>query len=521
MNPIQAILRASLQSTSNGLRFDARLRVGTLFALLIQLLLAAWALSHLISAWTQWKALDGMAMSAHLWLTCLLAWSMIVLFAVLTTVVHGLGSDEALLLAIQPFEPATRFRALYSLVLWRGVGNWLLSEALLLGIALSLTLGWAALPWLLLLVLGALCVAWLSIFLTLLAIHCILPYTGRVLLYSLFCAMGLGLLLLLVHSLHWDAVWAHKMSRGSALLFAQFSALATVPLACPISDCLLVLCLLLAWFPLARRTGLLYLATLQGQQGRDSSPRAVVRPGSGMLLTLLKRRRTLLGALLFKGVLQQSRHLFAWLRLLVLVVLLALFPLVRPSLASLPLSDTLEVTFYAACMAFLALFEYMPYAIGGEGARLTLYLTAPLAPATFLRVRLCSYLLPTLLIGWLCAHLLGLWTGLNLLALSQALALLSLLLTGYATLTVLGSALDADLTQFVEDNLQTLMLEEMPITPRRLQLLSLTILLFGVMLLLCWKLPMPGALLALVALDALLLVIGERLARAQLARLLR
>jgi hypothetical protein len=332
--------------------------------------------------------------------------------------------------------------------------------------------------------------------------------------------LGFGLLALLAQHMRWGIVWAHKTSTGPTALFAVLSSVGAAPLTCSIIDSILWLFLLLAWFPLARRTGLLYLVTLQQQQGRDSSACAFVWPGLGLLLALLKRQRTLIGALLFKGFLQQSRHLFAWLRLLVLVVLLTLFPLLRPSLVALRLNETLQVTFYAAFVAFLALFEYAPYAIGGEGARLTLYLTAPFAPAKFLRARLGSYLLPGLLIGWLSALLLNVWMRLNLLALLLALALLSLILVGYVALTVLGSVLDADLTQVAEDAMQILMLEEMPMTPRRLQLLGVTILHFGMMLLFCWKLPMPGAFLALVGLDVLLLVIGERVGRGYIARLL-
>lgn len=39
--------------------------------------------------------------------------------------------------------------------------------------------------------------------------------------------------------------------------------------------------------------------------------------------------------------------------------------------------------------------------------------------------------------------------------------------------------------------------------------------------LLCWKLPTPGALLALATLDALLMVVGDWIGRDQVARLLR
>jgi len=513
MTLLRTIWRASLRSTTNTMRFDGRTRIGVAFGLLVQLALGIWALSRLIPMFAQWQAMGTASLSAHLWLTCLLAWPAIAFFSVLSTLMYGLSSDEALLLAVQPIEPAIRLRALYGVVFWRGVGNWLLFEASLTGIALNFVLGWAALPWLLLLVLGAVCVAWLSLLTTLLIVRYVLPHPGQALLYVLLLATVCGLLALLMQHMY-RAVVPFPRTTAGAMATAPFTGM--LPLVCAAISCLL---LFLAWFPLAGRVGLLYLATLQQQQGRDGSARAFVWRGLGGLLTLLSRWRTPTGALLVKGLLQQSRRLFSWMRLLVVVGLLVLFPLLRPQLFALHLSPMLQVALYAACVAFIALIEYAPYAIGSEGARLALYLVAPFNLAAFLRARLCSYLLPALLIGWLTAMLLSIEVSLSFLALLLALALVGLILTGYVALTVLGSALDADLTQVAEDKMQILMLEELPITPRRLQLLSLTLLVFGAMLLLCWKLPVPGALLALVGLDALVIVVGGRVSRVYLARL--
>jgi hypothetical protein len=505
------------------MRFDGRTRIGVAFGLLVQLALGIWALSRLIPAFAQWQAMGTASLSAHLWLTCLLAWPVIVFFSVLSTLMYGLSSDEALLLAVQPIEPAIRLRALYGVVLWRGVGNWLLFEASLTGIALGFVLGWAALPWLLLLVLGAVCAAWLGLLITLLAVRYVLPHPGQAFLYGLILVAVFGMLALLIQRMHWFvapftvSTCAGRVCGGTAtgaMTAAPFMDI--LPLACAAISCLL---LFQAWFPLARCVGLLYLATLQQQQGRDGSARAFVWPGLGGLLTLLSRWRTPTGALLVKGLLQQSRHLFAWMRLLVVVGLLALFPLLRPQLLALHLSTMLQVALYATCAAFMALIEYAPYAISSEGARLALYLVAPFDLAAFLRARLCSYLLPALLIGWLTAMLLSIEVSLNFLSLLLALALIGLILIGYVALTVLGSALDADLTQVAEDKMQILMLEELPITPRRLQLLSLTLLVFGAMLLLCWKLPVPAALLVLACLDVLVIVVGGRISRVYLARL--
>ncbi len=523
MNSLQAIWRASLRSTFNTVRFDRRMRVGLTFALLVQLVLSIWALSRLIPMVARWQSQGSVTLSVHLWFICLAAWAVIALFAVSATLIYGLGGDEVLLLTFQPIEPATRLRALYGHVLWRGVGNWLLCEVSVIGLALSLTLGWSALSWLLLLVLNAFCVVWLSMFATLLVVRYVLPHPGRTLLYGAIFVVSDTLVYLLVQ-------YIHRVTADTLLPFGLASPKVAAFLINVLSggaasftgimvSCALLLIQWLSWFPLARRTGLLYLAALQRRQGRDSSPRAFIWPAPGVPLILLKRWRTPLNALLFKGLLQQSRHLFTWVRLFLLIAMLLLFPLLRPSLAALSLNDILQITFYATGIAFLALLEYAPYAIGGEGARLALYLVAPCDLMTFLRARLCSYLLPALLIGWLSTLVLGIWTGLSFFSFLLALALLTLIISGYIVLAVLGSSLDADLTQVAEDKMQTLLLEEFPGTTRRLQLLGLTVLFWGTMLLLCWKLPMFVALSTLLCLNAALFVVGERFSQRYLANL--
>lgn len=507
MTPFLTLWRASIRSTANTLRFDARMRLGAIFGLLFQLGLGIWALSRLISTFAQWQSAGGNFLTAHLWLTCLLAWPAIALFAILATLMYGLGSDEVLLLATQPIEPATLLRALYGMVLWRGIGNWLVFEAGLIGSALLLTLGWSALAWLLLLILGAPFVAWLSLLGTLLVTRYVPPHPTHVLLWGMILAAGAGLFFLL------------GMTPGAA--FTEIFPLINVaaPLTCAVICGGLVLILLLAWFPLARRLGLLYLAAIQQQQGRDRSARPFAWPGLKSMLALLSRLRTPTGALLVKGLFQQSRHLFTWARLLVLIVLLALFAPLRPQLAALHLDDMLQIALYAACVVFLALIEYAPYAISSEGARLALYLVAPFDLTVYLRARLLSFLWPALLIGWLSASFLSIEVHLNVLSLLASLVLIALLLSGYVAFTVLGSAFDADLTQTAEDGMQALILEEFPGTPRRLQLLGLTVLLFGGMLALCWRLPLAVALPALAALDTVLLLAGWRISKAYLARL--
>ncbi|MGH2509751.1 MAG: hypothetical protein ACRDHZ_20415 [Ktedonobacteraceae bacterium] len=97
---------------------------------------------------------------------------------------------------------------------------------------------------------------------------------------------------------------------------------------------------------------------------------------------------------------------------------------------------------------------------------------------------------------------------------------LRIVILGYTSFAVLGSALDANLTIVVEGWMQTLMQEEMPLTPRRLQLLALTVALFSAMLWLVWKLPLQLALPALALLDVAILFLLWPLSQFYLARLL-
>jgi len=69
--------------------------------------------------------------------------------------------------------------------------------------------------------------------------------------------------------------------------------------------------------------------------------------------------------------------------------------------------------------------------------------------------------------------------------------------------------------------MQMLLQEELPVTPRRLQLLGLGLLLLAIMLLLLWKLPLALALPALALLDGVVMMVLWRLSSARLYGLLR
>src|SRR5260370_259027 len=112
------------------------------------------------------------------------------------------------------------------------------------------------------------------------------------------------------------------------------------------------------------------------------------------LCARLSRYRTLTGALLYKGLLNQSRNVFTWGRAAILVICIALFPLLEQVMISYGFSPVSQVTVYSSIVAIIAVVEYAAYAISSEGARMSYYLLAPSGMATYPRARLVVFLLP-------------------------------------------------------------------------------------------------------------------------------
>jgi hypothetical protein len=171
-------------------------------------------------------------------------------------------------------------------------------------------------------------------------------------------------------------------------------------------------------------------------------------------------------------------------------------------------------------VAILAIVEYAAYAVSSEGVRLNYYLVAPPGIATYLRARLAVFLIPALLIGLPLSLVFSWWIGLPVMALAQAILMVILILIGYTTFIVWGSAWDQDLNLASEGMMQVLTEEELPFTPRRLQLLGLSLLLIAGMLLLVWKLPLLLSMPVLVLLDGMLMAVGWRFSCSHLRGLL-
>ncbi len=280
------------------------------------------------------------------------------------------------------------------------------------------------------------------------------------------------------------------------------------------------MCLLLAFGPLAGAAGRLYLQAFQVLEGRAGSGRIVTPPGVRLLSGWAGGWRTPTGALLYKGLLYQSRSVFTWGRIVILLALLALFPVLRQVMIANGFSNIAQVVVYASSLAALTTIEYAAYAICGEGARLSLFLLAALTLFAYLRSRLFVFLLPAFAIGLAAAPVLGVWVGLSPLQVGTAALLTLLLLGGYTVFLVWGSASDEDIESVAEGSMQTLLQEELPATPRRLQLLGSSIALFGLMIALTWKLPVAAALLAMAGLDSMIVLITYRYALKRVQHLL-
>ncbi len=90
----------------------------------------------------------------------------------------------------------------------------------------------------------------------------------------------------------------------------------------------------------------------------------------------------------------------------------------------------------------------------------------------------------------------------------------------YTSFYVCGSAWDEDLNLVSEGMMPVISQEELPFTPRRLQLLGLSFLLLGAMFLLVWKLPMSLSMPVLMLLDAIMLILGWHFSYAQIQGLI-
>lgn len=502
MNTILTIWRADLKSLRNAARRDTRMQVALAFTFAFNLAFSAWSITQLAVHIQQWQAAGPGAVNAGLWSLCLLTWSGLSFFTIIG-VQRALSDNKSMLLFTLPIEPATRFRALFGSFFIENLWPWLLLQAMIPGYTLPFRLGWRALAWLFALESGIIITVFCTLIATLLVIRYLLPH-GRIKV-RIATALALALILALI------ALFAAKIAPGVVASWPRPE----------IIGLLFTLLLIVVLGPGAAPCGRLYAGAFYTLQSRDRARRAFTLPGARALSRIFERRRDLVGALFARAAFNQSRNLLTWLRLALILVALMFFSPLRSALAHYGFPDTLLAAGYAAGLAILQIIETGPCAISGEGTRLALYLTAPFDLLSILRAKLALFLLPVLAEGSAVALFLSWRLGLTLSHVCFVIVAAALIVIGCTTLPVLGSVWDLDLNLVVEGATEAILQEEAPVSPRRMALFNLCLLLFGAMFLLLWKLPAVAVLAGLIALDLALIIGMQSLSCKHLQKLLK
>lgn len=495
-NSLRVVTWFHLIAGWNGWQQDLRTRVTVGIQLALVIGLSASGALWLLHQLTGWQLAGADILYANLWAMVLLLWGMLGVFALLGALQAGFGSDEAQLLMTLPVAPAAHFRILFGLVLIEQSGFLVILFTLGAGIPLFLTLGSAGLGWLLLIVLGGAVAIWLALMGLILLLRYGLPQPRRLLWPLLLGLILVEGLMLLVGA---DALWATDDGGWPS----------------PLPVTLTILALLGAVLgPLADWCGRQYVAAFQVLEGRGSGRPAFTLPGMRSLIAPLLRRRTLTASLLARAILEQNRHSLALPRLAVLPVYLLLFGLLRPRLHALGFSEASAAAAAGALMGGLILVEYgLAYALSGEGARLALYLTAPLRTGNLLRAKLLAVLPPVMLIGWLAVIAMAAGTTASTAELILAVGTTTFFLIGVTGFVVWAGAGDVDLSALPNGNAEALLQEELPVTPRRLQLLGLSFVILAAGIGLLWWLPPVQVLAVAGIVCGVLLWIGWRLAQ--------
>lgn len=494
MNMMLTVLRAQMQSAHNAVRDEARMKLAVCVMLLLDIGAALWSIPQLRVSVQQWQV-QGVVDQDLLQL-CLFSFLGIAFLTGVGSVQRMLDSDEAVILFTLALSPAVRFRTLYCSILLGNMWNWMLLEAIVGSYVLFPLLSWQALVWVALLELGAM----FAVLVAIIAVLCIIrylladkrwtiwPWSGMIV-----CIVAIEASLILLASRTRESLIAiYRMQPELYIVF--FGVI-----------------LLLVLGPFAGLFGSLYVQAFLVIQRWDRSRRVFTIPGIHVIVNALARRRTLMSALFTKMILSQSRNPFAWLRVGVTVLVLALFTPLHTLALHIGWSNTLFVAVYAAALGVIPVVEQAPCAIGGEVNRLTLYLTAPLDMGRFLRARLLQFLSLSVSIGLIASFFATWQLHLSSAQVVGVIGAMILLVIGILVVLVWGSVWDEDINLAVEGTLQTLMQEEGPMTPRRMALFNLGLATFVGMVVVLWKVPMMGALPVLMVVDVGLVVVMWRL----------
>jgi hypothetical protein len=505
MKIILTIWRTQLRSLHNAVRHDQRMQIALAIGLTFTVIIGLWSANQLSQRLHQWQLQGSGAVNAGLWSLCLLTWGGMSTITILTSTIRSLSDEESLVLFFLPIPPATRFRALYSSFFIGNLWNWLFLELGVTGYVFVSVLGWHALIWLVLLQIGVGVSVLCTLIATLLVICYLIPKEKLKIRLAILTALG-AIIILIAMSLFIlrSQPTSYIPSPSPQLVITLFSLL-----------------LLISLGPCATALGRLYEVAFQTTQSWDRSRKAATITGIHSLTKALVRQRTLIGALFVKMLLSQSRNIIAWMRMGIVLIVLAFFPQLHSLAVHYRWPNTLFVIGFVAGLAILSVVEQAPSAISGEANRLLLYLTAPIKMASFLRAKLLLFTLPTLIEGVVIGLFLAWRLELSLAQSASTLAEIILIVVGTLAVFVLGSAWDEDLSQAVEGTMQAFLQEEVPITPRRIWLFYLGIASFLGMLLLLWKLPTLLALVALILLDTTILAILWQFSLTRLHRLVR
>ena len=347
------IWNAHLKSAFSALRNDTRTKIAWFFALIVDCGVGLWSVNQLLAHVSHWQAAESGVLETHLWVLFCGTWIGIGLFATLSMITLGFGGDQPRLLMTLPISPAARFRALYVLMFFEGIGNWFMLAVVVIGMPLILLLGWWSLIWLLLLLLGVMIAMWMSIVVTLMIFRYVLPYLKNAFLIAIVTCTGIGIVYMTLH-------FVGITSRLPALSMAPLILVSLVYMTV----------LVLVAGPFAGFTGKLYEEAFHELEGRSRSRTVIYVPGVRLLNKLLKRHRNLTNALLVKGLLNQSRNMFTWGRIAIILVCIAIFPLIQSLLTPFAFSRMLLAVVYVSAVAVLVVIDYAPYAISSEGSRL-------------------------------------------------------------------------------------------------------------------------------------------------------
>lgn len=502
MKAATLVCQVRLAAFRNGCLRDGRARAGWLVAGLFGLALAVFLASRLAPAIGDWQAQGSLEMP--LWLVCLGTWASIAGLGALSFLRKGFADDEASLLHTMPIPPAGLIRAMFGVAVLDLLA-WLLVTTGSVAFSLASSLGWPGLGWAALLSVGSIAAVWIALLLVVSTLRYLVPNLGKAVVGVLVAGAAL---LALCYS---------QMPEG----FPENTSPGHLSLPAPgLLAVLIGLVVVVGLGPLAGPIGRAYVVAYHLTQGRATRQIAITRPIAWFVESVFLHRRTLTGALMYKGTLGRIRHWLNWARLVVLIGALAAFPWVRDLVEPYGVPDRLLVVGFVCGLVVYAVLDGATSPIGGEANRLTLLLTAPLSMIDILRAKLIAFLAPVLAPSLGATVLLCFWLDLEALDILVAVLSVALIILGVAALVVWGSAWDEDLDLAIESGLMGLLQEEAPMTPRRMLLVGLAALLLAFGLFVYWRLPEPHSLVALVTVDLAALFVTGWSAKWCLGRLL-